>query len=503
MLKKDLLEVEKRKPTIRPRYRDVDEYRPVAQDVIDVYEPGKTRGEIETEVGDLETHDTFKLVRSLSELLDRRAEFEQRAPAPPEQLREAVFGRGYVTSEAERNRVLEAVAEEFNLSPTEVEDGLWADHDAEHVLVEPPDIGPMALLRQYNLSLTQTLLFDALELEFSVSGNYQAIFSYLKYLGMMYTVDEDLTVHVTGPASLFRKTRKYGTTMAKLVPSIMKADEWQFAADIETEVSNETRIYEFSLDSDSDHRFPDTEMEESFDSAVERDFATRIDSLVDGWSVTREPTILRTGRRVMIPDFSFERGDDEFYVEVVGFWTPDYLEEKLEKVRQVESEHPIVLAVNEELNCTEGDFARANIDEIFFYCDRIPVKPVVDRINEIDRRTVEADRQELRERMVSVSDTNVVDIEGLAAEHDVTPAAMEAHLESEYPGVISNGQYVPPRVLSELRTAIESNRGTTLADVNPILTEYGVAQDILEEIGYEISYVSLDQSEAEIRLADD
>ncbi|MFB6187923.1 MAG: DUF790 family protein, partial [Halobacteriaceae archaeon] len=62
MLTKELLEVTKRKPNIQPNYRDIDEYRQVAKQVIEVYEPGKTRGEIEDEIAGLETHDTFKFV---------------------------------------------------------------------------------------------------------------------------------------------------------------------------------------------------------------------------------------------------------------------------------------------------------------------------------------------------------------------------------------------------------------------------------------------------------
>ena len=536
MLTKELLEVEKRKPNVRPRYRDVEAYRDTAEAVIDCYEPGRTRGEIAEAVADLETHDTFKLVRALSDLIDRRATFEERSPAPPERLREALFDRGYVTTAAERRAALEAVGEAFGITADEVAANLWADRESEAVLTDAPDVDPGALLRQYNLSLTQTLLFDATELRFSVSDHYQAVFGRLSYLGLMYTVDPDLTVHVTGPASIVSGSRTYGTAMAKLFPTITGATEWRVSADVETEVGGEPRVYEFEVDSSEAGRFPDAggdedgDASESYDSDVERDFATRIDPLVDGWTVTREPTILRTGNRVMIPDFGFERerpvgggseggrvggdgdradrnradgdgagGTDAFYLEVVGFWTPDYLAEKLSKVRALESAYPVVLAVNEELNCAESDFADANVDEVFFYRDRIPVKPVVDRINEIDRRAVEADLRWLSRRGIDVPDDRVVEVDALAAEHEVDPVAIRKHLASEQRGAISNGRYVPPSVLAEIGAEIEAADGTRLADVNGILERYGVGQELLETVGYEVVYTSLDQSEAEIR----
>lgn len=505
MLTKELLEVTKRKPNIRPQYRDIDEYQPAAEQVIAAYEPGKTRGQIEDEIKELETHDTFKLVRGLSKLLNRRATFEQQAPMPPDELREAVFEQGFVTDAEERQQVVAQVAAKYGLTPDDVEDGLWADSEEEEVLVSPPEIGPKELLRQYNLSLTQTLLFDALELDFTASGNYQEIFGWMMYLGLMYRVDEDLTVSVTGPAALFKKTRKYGTTLAKLLPRIMKTDEWSVSAQIETEVSNETRIYEFTLDSDQEHLFPEHTAVESFDSEVERDFAARIDSLAEGWTVRREPTILRTGNWVMIPDFSFERDYDcgeretAFYLEVIGFWTPEYLEEKLEKVRQVKSDHPIMLAVNETLNCTTEDFADANVEHVFFYNDTIPVKPVLSRLNAIEERHVKQDLQVLADDGIQISSEEITAIDELAEQHHVEPDAIRRYVDEHYPGTISNDRYVPEAVLDTITEEVDAVEDPTLADVAPILERYGVAQTVLETIGYTVHYTSLNQEEAEVR----
>jgi predicted nuclease of restriction endonuclease-like RecB superfamily len=495
MLTKDLLEVTKYRPNINPVYREIDDYEAVAEEVIDAYQAGVTRGEIDDAVSELETHDTFKLVRGLSKLLDRRSTFEQESPAEPTHVRAAAFDRGYVTSRAERETVLTDIAEEFDISIDEAEASLWADREEHELLVTAPDTSGTDLLKQYNLSLTQTLLFDALELEFTASENYQQIFGLMSYLGLMYTVDSDLTVTVTGPAALFKKTRKYGTTLARLVPSIMQADEWSLSAQVETEVSNERRVYEFSVDSSQASLFPETTETESFDSEVERDFAVRIKALADGWTVSREPTILRTNERVMIPDFSFERDGEEFYLEVIGFWTPEYLQEKIEKVRAVESEQPLVLAVNEQLNCTKEDFEGA--DEVFFYDGKIPVKPVVTRLNVIEDELVRDDLETLREREVALPD-EAIDIEELASEEAVEPAAMQQYLDESYPGIISGGTYLPEAVIQELKGEIESLESQSLSAVNPLLEEYGVAQDLLGHIGYSVQYVSLNQDEAKI-----
>ena len=498
MLTKELLEVTKQKPHINPRYRDIDEYQPVAKQVLDAYEPGQTQKQINETVETLETHDTFKLVRGLSKLLDRRAEFDQQFPVNPSKLRDAVFTHGFVTTTDQREQVLATVGETFDLTPDEVETNLWADRETHAVLRSKPQITPCELLRQYNLSLTQTLLFDAVELQFTVSDNFQEIFRLISYLGLMYTVDQDLTITVTGPTSLVQKTRKYGTTMAKLIPRLMKATEWSLTAQIETEVSGDPQIYEFSADSTDADYFPAKTVSNSFDSEVERDFVTRIRALVDGWTVNHEPTILRTENRVMIPDFSFERDTTEFYLEVVGFWTPEYLQEKLRKVHHVKSDHPLILAVDESLNCTQSDFDEANVTDVFFYDGQIPVKPVIKRLHAIDEREAKDDLEWLYEHEINIPHDEMIDINSVAASHDVEAAAVEMYLEERYDGVISQMKFIPNPVLSEIETTIDALDSMTLADVNPILEKYGVGQDILEKMGYTVKYVSLNQNEAKI-----
>lgn len=276
----------------------------------------------------------------------------------------------------------------------------------------------------------------------------------------------------------------------------MKTDKWSVSAQVETEVSNETRVYKFSLDSDRKHLFPEQTEAESYDSEVEREFATRIASLTDGWNVEREPTILRAGNRVMIPDFSFEReqSGEEFFLEVVGFWTPEYLEEKVEKVRAVETEKPMLLAVNENLNCTKEDF---DADKVFFYNRKIPVKPVLERLNRIEEAAVKRDLEELRSRDIDIPEEEATEIEKMAKEEGVEPKALKRYLKS-FPGLISSGTYLPEPVAEELKEKIEALNGQRLSDVNPVLERYGVAQDALEEIGYSIQYTSLNQDEATI-----
>lgn len=310
----------------------------------------------------------------------------------------------------------------------------------------------------------------------------------------MYNVNQELKVNVTGPASLFKKTRKYGSSLAKLLPRIIKADNWELEAKIETEVGGEKRIYDFNLDNERSDLFTEFKASESFDSQVERDFSQRIRSVID-WEVTREPTILRAGNRVMVPDYSFRKSDKEFYLEVVGFWTPEYLKKKIEKVKQVNTEKDLILAVNEELNCSKQDFGSQN--EVFFYDRKIPLNPVVDRIKQLEQEIQENDLKVLGDKNIALnlSDDQVTDLGKIADKYEVSLSAIKQHVKQkqELEGYIVKDKYISQSIATEIKDRIEAQDEKNLTKINQILKEYDLPECFLDHIGYKVKWSSLSQ----------
>jgi predicted nuclease of restriction endonuclease-like RecB superfamily len=292
-----------------------------------------------------------------------------------------------VVSDEERQKVISDIAAKYGLSPDDVERDLWADLEENEVLASRDEASPEELIREYNLSSTQTLLFDAARLKFRISGNFQNVFCAIKMLGLMYSVDKGLEVTVDGPASIFKSTRKYGVALAKIIPHIISADEWEINAEILEKGAGGGVTRLFSMRSTAAHMFPkraERGMEGTFDSKMEKKFYNAFSSAEKrGWRIKREPTILRAGPYVLIPDFGFELGEKGFYVEIVGFWTPEYIRRKIEKARRLESDRPVIFAVNKHLNCTKEDFGE-KIDEVFFYSNKIPTEQVMKRMREIE-----------------------------------------------------------------------------------------------------------------------
>ena len=89
---------------------------------------------------------------------------------------------------------------------------------------------------------------------------------------------------------------------------------------------------------------------EEFDSLVEQEFADKwgIEPR-EGWRLIREGEVPHSGQKVFIPDFAFRHDDGRVVLmEVIGFWTPEYLEAKLATLRAF-GRQPIVLAIAEPL----------------------------------------------------------------------------------------------------------------------------------------------------------
>lgn len=81
--------------------------------------------------------------------------------------------------------------------------------------------------------------------------------------------------------------------------------------------------------------------------------------LISNWELQREQDVLDLGAEVMLPDFVVEHPDGRRALfEIVGFWTPEYLNEKLAKIRAADADN-LVLAVSDQLDCASEDFGDA------------------------------------------------------------------------------------------------------------------------------------------------
>lgn len=75
----------------------------------------------------------------------------------------------------------------------------------------------------------------------------------------------------------------------------------------------------------------------AFDSGVEADFFAEFAALerageVRGWRLEREPEPVIVGSTILVPDFALSRGPRRVYLEIAGYWRPEYRERKVRKL---------------------------------------------------------------------------------------------------------------------------------------------------------------------------
>ncbi|WP_049970612.1 DUF790 family protein [Haladaptatus cibarius] len=491
MLTKDLLRVSRAGGGYHPQFAG-REHRPLAARVLGTYQGhvGEPRSVLRSALADLEPDAPhFKLVRGFAKLLERESTFEPRASILPEHARNVAFEEAEavgVARDSDRKTALKRAADRLDVTPDDIENSLYADLEKRQILASfDSRWKPDELVAQYNLSLAQTALFDATELRVR-SSDPKALVSAVKRLRLMYEIrktDRGREVVVTGPDALFRATRRYGTRFARLLRTIVKAAEWRLTATIDDSGTKRN----LTLSDCDPVRPPGSEPigDVSFDSDVEREFAARFAALGLDWNLVREPEPLKAGAKVMIPDFAFDyrHADFRVFFEIMGFWTPEYVEKKLSQLDTVEDE--LLVAVDESLGVGEEITARDH--RAIPYSGRIRVKDVRAALRRYEDELVAESAESLPDEIVPGEDA--ISLADLADKHGVSEDAIEDKAFPEHDRV--GRTLIRPAILAELRDEIED--GMAYSEVEKLLGESGIedASAVLSELGYAVEWEGL------------
>jgi hypothetical protein len=492
---------------IRPVYAEINkENLDLAKNLLELFEihVGKRKGALLDEVSSYETRGfDYRLIRGLSLILERLCVFQTEAVVDPILARQLIFEeanrRGFVATYEVRKQILHAVAKQLNVEDWELEKSFQADLENELILKEFTAISPTELLKNYNFSLTQTLLFRSTFMEVTVSKNWKEILREIKFHGLMYSAEAINNVcHITvdGPFSLFKLTQRYGTSMAKVLPIIVQADTWEIDSSILRMGQLGKKIYKLHLTSSEmdDKIKPSTLRRESddirFDSLVEQKFFVDFQSLNTDWKLIREPSPLIVDKHVFIPDFCFEKERIKVYLEIVGFWTSKYLEAKIKKLKLTGID--ILIAVDVHLACEKLKQVKGHL---IFYKGSVPLKAILNFLKSREETLVQLEIENLKLAPLKL-DGDIVHLHRLAEEHGVSDEAFKRKLNNfKVNGytlirdlLISNGK------LKEIDLKIASIIKPSLSQAIKIIENEGIETpyDILSELNYEIQWKGLD-----------
>ncbi|HEY7110513.1 MAG TPA: DUF790 family protein [Nitrososphaeraceae archaeon] len=547
MLPIQLLRVKTKKGTIFPLFcPDNGEHLLLAEQLINLFKESAEKKEkkrfLDKRIAAIESQwDDYKLVRGLSMLLERRCQFsvsqngnDYSNNISPVAIRKALFEESsriqLALTESDRNRVLSKIASSMKVSTSFINEVMWNDQD-ENLIHEGFNlISREELLGTYNLSIMQTLLFNCTRLEFSVIGgiNWKRVLRDIKRLGLMYNLQEvdgnepdisnaeeyTLLCFLDGPISLFKLTDRYGTSMAKLLPSIITSERWTMNAWIVRKTMSGKKIYEFKMsfsEVPSLLFIPSRGKDRSsplFDSSVEAKFANKFEQSSNGWKLIREPDpLIVSNGSAFIPDFVFEKYDKRIYLEIVGFWTKDYLQKKIQKLRDIvyNRKIDIFVAVNEELACSKAmlDSGSSSEDRIITYKnDSVPIKNLVNYLKSIDQEVTEKYSSDSNLKIIFDGAQDIISIEQVALKYNIPieSAISIASRDNDRDYVKAGPYFISKSITNDLISLLAGK--TKFIDACAIFSEKLIPDtchgELISMLGYEVVWQSMDANNASI-----
>src|SRR5499426_2590677 len=367
MLTADLAMNYRRGNRITPRYLQSDDPRHMqtAADLALIVEQhrGRRRAELERALDEyIGVGTDYKVLRGLIKLLTDRCEFETAGVKDPAEIRRALFTKAathhpVVADDQLRQRLVAEAAAELECSPEEVMAGLYADLSGNQRLVAFEEMNAEDLLDRYNLAQAQALLYRCSEMRLRIEpqepGVTRRLFAEIKAFRLIHAIRGNpasgYDVELGGPVSIFHRSQRYGVQMAVFLPALLLYPGWRMRAEIGTK----TGAAFFELDSDqsrlrSHYVTDDMRQQNPQIAKLLEDF-----SKLDGeWDAQPSQEVIDLGESAFVPDLVFTReGDEPIYLEMLGYWTPRTLNERLKEFARAGFEN-YAIAASEEMRCS-------------------------------------------------------------------------------------------------------------------------------------------------------
>lgn len=391
MLTADLAQSWHRGNRARPLYIPPDDpdYLRDAAHLIKLFSghEGRARGELEESLQEyVGTGTDYKIMRGFIKLLTDRCDFETACAKDPVELRRALFLRArahHPVSQTDGLRlgVIEEAARELACAPEVVANGLYADLPENQVLSRFELLTAPQLLDLYNLAQAQALLYRSVEMRIHVEPqspeSYREMFGAIKAYRLIHSISGSSSagyeVRLDGPVSLFHRSQKYGVQMAVFLPALLLCRDWKMRAEIAPQNKTNRASAFYELDSRQrqlrSHYLGATPLE---NSAAEK-LAENWGRFESEWRLETSREVIDLGQSAFVPDFVLCHADGRrVFLEVLGFWTPDYLKERLGEFAHAGVQN-FILAAWDELRGSRDPLTRVPPHAIIFKRSLDPV----------------------------------------------------------------------------------------------------------------------------------
>ena len=302
----------------------------------------------------------YKIMRGFIKLLIDRCQFETASQKDPMEIRRALFlkAREYhpLLSDESREQVVMEAARDLQYAPKILLQGLYADLPENQILAGFKTLTPTELIDLYNLAQAQAVLYRCVEMRLFVEPQtpegYREIFGAIRAYRLIHTIEgnaaEGYEVRLDGPVSIFHHSQKYGVQMAVFLPALLLCKGWRMRAEIAPQKNRSGGRGFFELTSEQtalrSHYTSFTSFEDSQAEKLTKGWG-KLNSL---WQLQSSRDVIDLGEAAFIPDFIMNHASGrKVYLELLGFWTPRYLEQRLKEFEHARFTDFLLLASDE------------------------------------------------------------------------------------------------------------------------------------------------------------
>jgi predicted nuclease of restriction endonuclease-like RecB superfamily len=295
------------------------------------------------------------------------------------------------------------------MSPEGLEQALYADLRAAHLLRTVRAMTGPALVLGFDLAQAQAVLLRAVRVVAFVGcegpGAYRALFGKLKFLRLLHRIeraeDDTYRIEIDGPFSLFESVTRYGLQLALSLPIIASSAHYRLEADVRW--GKEREALTLRLEGGREHSRAKPRQAESLGPSATAERSSEesgeeparladevevllaaLEALCEGGAVrvARCYEVLHVpGASVCVPDLVFEhrKSRRRVYLEVMGYWSRDAVWKRVELIEGGLDER-VLFAVGKHLRVSEAALDDEASGALYVYKRTMHARTVLERV---------------------------------------------------------------------------------------------------------------------------
>lgn len=242
-----------------------------------------------------------------------------------------------------------------------------------------------------NLWLIKKIMSHSFMVEIIIKDQCRRLVRQAKLRGLICEVEKISTpylkLRISGPLSLFGPTRIYGKKFVEFIPLLF----WNWEFKLRAVFKELDHSYFLYLDSNAPIKV--AKQPELFDSKLESQFYNDFIKLSSDWELLREPEMITVGTKAFFVDFvaynkinkkNSRQTHEGILIEIVGYWTADYLKKKVSEISFYKNRKAIFI-FNEKYKSIILSELKLDHQKhrLYFFKRKILIEPILEKLDEL------------------------------------------------------------------------------------------------------------------------